>query len=126
MKKTFLAMLAFAVAAPGWLSRKGEPHPATAKIAVIDMARVSAESELGKSYATKLEALQNNINTAAQQKQTELQKMDASIQALQEELRKQGAVLSEEARTASSRRSSARVAIDRRSSRTGRRDQPDA
>ncbi len=98
MKKTFLAMLAFALAAPGVALAQGGASPATAKIAVIDMARVSAESELGKSYATKLEGLQNNINTAAQQKQTELQKMDASIQALQEELRKQGAVLSEEAR----------------------------
>ena len=98
MKKTFLATLAFAVAAPGLALAQGGASPATAKIAVIDMARVSAESELGKSYATKLESLQNNINTAAQQKQTELQKMDASIQALQEELRKQGAVLSEEAR----------------------------
>ena len=98
MKKTFLATLAFAVAAPGLALAQGGASPATAKIAVIDMARVSAESDLGKSYATKLENLQNNINTAAQQKQTELQKMDASIQALQEELRKQGAVLSEEAR----------------------------
>jgi outer membrane protein len=98
MKKTFLAMLAIAVAAPGLALAQGGASPATAKLAVIDMARVSAESKLGKSYATKLEGLQNNINTAAQQKQTELQKMDASIQALQEELRKQGAVLSEEAR----------------------------
>ncbi len=98
MKKTFLAMLAFVLAAPGLAVAQGGASPATAKIAVIDMARVSAESDLGKSYATKLEGLQNDINTAAQQKQTELQKMDATIQALQEELRKQGAVLSEEAR----------------------------
>ena len=72
--------------------------PSHARIAVIDMARVSAESQLGKSYATQLEQLQNDINTAAQAKQTELQKMDAAIQALQDELQKQGAVLSQEAR----------------------------
>jgi outer membrane protein len=70
----------------------------TARIAVIDMARISAESQLGKSYATQLEQLQNDINTAAQAKQTELQQMDATIQALQEELQKQGPVLSQEAR----------------------------
>ena len=97
MKKTFLAMLAFALAAPGLVVAQVSGAPANAKVAVIDMARVSAESQLGKSYAARLESLQNDINAAAQQKQTELQKMDASIQTLQEELRKQGAVLSAEA-----------------------------
>jgi outer membrane protein len=98
MKKTFLATLALALAVAGLAVAQDAGGPKTAKIAVIDMARVSAESTLGKSYAGQLEKLQTDINTAAQSKQTELQKMDATIQALQEELQKQGAVLSQEAR----------------------------
>jgi outer membrane protein len=98
MKKTFLVTLALALAVAGLAVAQDVGGPKTAKIAVIDMARVSAESTLGKSYAGQLEKLQTDINTAAQSKQTELQKMDATIQALQEELQKQGAVLSQEAR----------------------------
>jgi len=98
MKKTFLATLALALAVAGLAVAQDAGGPKTAKLAVIDMARVSAESALGKSYAGQLEKLQTDINTAAQTKQTELQKMDAAIQALQEELQKQGAVLSQEAR----------------------------
>jgi outer membrane protein len=98
MKTTFLATMALALATSGLAVAQDAGTPGSAKIAVIDMARVSAESQLGKSYASQLEKLQNDINTAAQSKQTELQKMDASIQTLQEELQKQGAVLSQEAR----------------------------
>ncbi len=98
MKKTFLAILALVLAAAGLAVAQEGGTSTVAKLGVIDMARVSAESQLGKSYAAKLEKLQSDINTAAQEKQTALQKMDATIQALQEELRKQGAVLSQEAR----------------------------
>jgi outer membrane protein len=59
---------------------------------------VSAESVLGKGYAAQLEKLQTDISTAATQKQTELGKMDTALKALQDELEKQGAVLSPEAR----------------------------
>jgi len=98
MNKTFLATLALVIAGSGLAVAQEAGAPSTARIAVIDMARISAESQLGKSYATQLEQLQNDINTAAQAKQTELQQMDAAIQALQDELQKQGAVLSQEAR----------------------------
>jgi outer membrane protein len=98
MKKTFLATLALVIAGSGLAIAQDAGAAKSARIAVIDMARVSAESQLGKSYATQLEQLQNDINTAAQGKQTELQQMDAAIQALQDELQKQGAVLSQEAR----------------------------
>ena len=98
MKKTFLAILALVLAAAGLAVAQEGGTLTVAKLGVIDMARVSAESQLGKSYAAKLEKLQSDINTAAQEKQTALQKMDVTIQALQEELRKQGAVLSQEAR----------------------------
>ena len=98
MKKTFLATLALVIAGSGLAIAQDAGAEKSARIAVIDMARVSAESQLGKSYATQLEQLQNDINTAAQAKQTELQQMDAAIQALQDELQKQGGVLSQEAR----------------------------
>ncbi|HVO12111.1 MAG TPA: OmpH family outer membrane protein [Vicinamibacteria bacterium] len=95
MKKTsltgLLAVLAFAGAASA-------QEPRSPRVAVIDMARVSAESQLGKSYAAQLEKLQSDINSAATQKQAELGKMDAGIKSLQDELEKQGAVLSAEAR----------------------------
>ncbi len=96
MRKTFLAILALVLASSG--PAIAQDAGKSARIAVIDMARVSAESQLGKSYAAQLEKLQNDINTAAQAKQTELQQLDAAIQALQEELQKQGGVLSQEAR----------------------------
>jgi Skp family chaperone for outer membrane proteins len=52
---------------------------------------------MGKSYAAQLEALQNEINSEGTKKQSELQKLDAAIKALQDELEKQGSVLSAEA-----------------------------
>jgi len=73
----------------------GEPR--NPKIAIIDMARVSNDSLLGKSYAAQLEALKKEIDAAGTQKQTELNKRDAEIKALQDELDKQGSVLSPEA-----------------------------
>ena len=96
MKKTFVAgllvALAFAVAA---VAQEAAKSP---RVGIIDMARVSAESLLGKSYAAQLEKLQNDISAEATKKQTDLGKLDASIKALQDELEKQGAVLSAEAR----------------------------
>jgi outer membrane protein len=99
MKKTFLAGLVLGVAAPIALaqdaaSSAGAKSP---RIAIIDMARVSSESLMGKSYAAQLEALQNEINSEGTKKQSELQKMDAAIKTLQDELEKQGSVLSAEA-----------------------------
>jgi outer membrane protein len=96
MKKTFLTglLVGLAVAAGPAFAQEARPP----RVAVIDMARVSAESVLGKSYASQLEKLQNDINTAATQKQTELGKLDTALKTLQDELEKQGSVLSPEAR----------------------------
>jgi outer membrane protein len=96
MKKTFVVALTCALAPAG--AAFSQDAARSPRVAVIDMARVSAESLLGKSYASQLEKLQNDINTAATQKQTELGKLDAALKTLQEELEKQGAVLSPEAR----------------------------
>ena len=96
MKKTFVVALTCALASAG--AAFSQDAARSPRVAVIDMARVSAESLLGKSYASQLEKLQNDINTAATQKQTELGKLDATLKTLQEELEKQGSVLSPEAR----------------------------
>jgi outer membrane protein len=96
MKKTFLFGLLAALAAAG--TALAQDAPKAPRVAVIDMARVSAESLLGKGYAAQLEKLQNDINAEATRKQTELGKLDAAVKALQDELEKQGAVLSQEAR----------------------------
>ncbi len=95
MKKTFVVALTCALASA---SAAFSQEPKAPRVAVIDMARVSAESLLGKSYAGQLEKLQNDINAEATKKQTELGKLDAALKTLQEELEKQGSVLSPEAR----------------------------
>ena len=93
MKKTFIAGLVLGAAAQVTLAQEAR----SPKIAVIDMARVSAESLMGKGYATQLETLQSEINSEGTKKQTELQKLDAAIKTLQDELEKQASVLSPEA-----------------------------
>jgi Skp family chaperone for outer membrane proteins len=95
MKKTFVAGLLVALAAAGLATAQEAKSP---RVGVIDMARVSAESLLGKSYAGQLEKLQNDISAEATKKQTDLGKLDAAIKALQDDLEKQGSVLSAEAR----------------------------
>jgi Skp family chaperone for outer membrane proteins len=92
MRKTFVAALL--LAAP--LVQAQEPKAAP-KIAVIDMGRVSAESLLGKGYSAQLEAIKNEIDSEANKKQADLAKMDQAIKALQDDLDKQGSVLSPEA-----------------------------
>ena len=103
MKKTFLVALGLCASAAVALAQTTAPAPAargpigSPKIAVIDMQQISAESVLGKSYASKIEGLENEIKSEGTKKQGELQKMDAAIKALQDELDKQGSVLSPEA-----------------------------
>jgi outer membrane protein len=110
MTKTFVLALALG-AATAATAQEPAPSPAAAatprpaagtatrapRIAVIDMALISSQSALGKAYAAKIEALEKQIQTEGTKKQTELAKMDAAIKALQDELEKQGSVLSAEA-----------------------------
>jgi Skp family chaperone for outer membrane proteins len=72
-------------------------QPKSPRIAVIDMGRLSAESLLGKSYASRIDALRNEIEAERTKKQNDLTKMDAALKALQEEIEKQQSVLSPEA-----------------------------
>lgn len=87
-----LALVPFAQA-----NAQTKSEAAIPKIAVIDMAAVSSQSLLGKSYATKIDALKNEIEAERTKKQNDLTKMDAAIKALQDEIAKQQAVLSPEA-----------------------------
>jgi Skp family chaperone for outer membrane proteins len=95
------SLSALALVAGGLQASAQEAAPAGAarapKIAVIDMNRVSAESLLGKSYAAQIEALENEIKSEGTKKQAELQKLDAAIKALQDDLDKQASLLSPEA-----------------------------
>jgi outer membrane protein len=98
-KTSTLATLAFLAAAIPASAQEAAPAGATRppKIAVIDMQRVSAESLLGKSFQAQLEQLRNEIEAERTKKQTDLGKLDAALKALQDELEKQGSVLSPEA-----------------------------
>ena len=97
MKKTFIAGLVLGAAAQVTVAQEAKTEARAPKIGIIDMARVSAESLMGKGYATQLEALQNEINSEGTKKQADLQKLDAAIKTLQDELEKQASVLSPEA-----------------------------
>lgn len=99
MIKTFVPALILGTAALGMAQ---EPAPAAGplrnpKIAVINMETISAESILGKTYASQIQGLEKEIQTEGARKQAELSKLDTSIKTLQDELDKQAAVLSPEA-----------------------------
>jgi outer membrane protein len=104
MTKTSLwAALILAAAVPGFpqeaapAKTEGAAPTRAPRVAVIDMARVSQESLLGKTFQAQLEQLRNEIEAERTKKQTELQKLEAAIKTLQEELEKQGSVLSPDA-----------------------------
>jgi Skp family chaperone for outer membrane proteins len=102
MRKTYLLATFLAISAGAALAQDAAPAAAkpdvrSPRIAVLDMARVSAETLLGKGYASQLDVLKNEIDAEGTKKQNELQKTDAAIKALQDELEKQGSVLSPDA-----------------------------
>jgi outer membrane protein len=96
MTRTSLAALAIGAAAT--VAHAQQPaEPRLARVAVIDVARIYSESLLGKSYAAEIDKLENQIRSEQTKKQAELQKMDAAIRALREDVEKQASVLSAEA-----------------------------
>jgi len=104
MRKTFLLATVFLAASSvaaraqeGAAAPTGKADFKLARVGVIDMGRVSAESLLGKGYAVQLDALKAEIDTEGTKKQNELQKLDVALKGLQDELDKQGSVLSPEA-----------------------------
>lgn len=102
-KRSLAALVLGAAAASVAVAQEAAQAPAaggvlrTPKIAVIDLVRISNESQLGRSYASRIETLETEIKTEGNKKQAELNKMDAAIKTLQDELEKQGSVLSAEA-----------------------------
>jgi outer membrane protein len=84
-----------AVAAAAGAQETGKKTP---RIGIIDMDRVGTESLVGKGYAAQVATLQSEIEAARTKKESELKKLDAEISAAQEELEKQGALLSDEAK----------------------------
>ena len=98
MSKTFvLALAAMASAAAAHAQAPAAPAARSPRVAVIDMGVITGQSTLGKSYATRIEALEKQIQAEGTKKQTELTKMDAAIKTLQDELEKQASVLSPDA-----------------------------
>lgn len=103
MKTLIPALVLGALASAALAQEPAQKPPAappavkTPRIAVIDMQRVSSESLLGKGYAAQLEALRAEIEAERTKKQNDLQKLDAQLKALQEDVEKQQGVLSPEA-----------------------------
>jgi Skp family chaperone for outer membrane proteins len=99
--KTLSKALILVAAAAAAQAQEAPPKPEARtwnpKIAVIDMARISSESLLGKGYAQQLETLRNEIEAEQKKKQADLEKLDTALKALQDELEKQQGVLSAEA-----------------------------
>jgi outer membrane protein len=67
------------------------------KIGVVDVERIYADSLLGKSYASKLEALENDIKQETNKKQADIEKLNKELSAANEDYQKQKSVLSEDA-----------------------------
>lgn len=98
MRKTSLAAAVLCAVAAAAQAQEPAAPARSPRIAVIDLGRISSESVLGKSYAAQIEKLENDIKSEGAKKQTELQKLDAAIKGLADELEKQASVLSPEAR----------------------------
>ncbi|HLA79625.1 MAG TPA: OmpH family outer membrane protein [Vicinamibacteria bacterium] len=98
MRKTLIAALALGAAtaaiAQEGAAEKPKSDTRTPRIAVINLEKVWNESLMGKGYASRMEALANDIKATETKKQSEVQKMEAAVKALQEDLTKQQALLS--------------------------------
>jgi outer membrane protein len=98
MKKLFVSIgpLALMLAAGSALAQTG-PTGKPTKMGVVDMQRISQESLLGKSYATRMDQLESEIRSELTKRQNQIAQIDASIKTLQDELQKQSAILSADA-----------------------------
>jgi outer membrane protein len=96
MTRTSLATLAIGAAATvAYAQQPAEPR--SARVGVIDVAGIYAGSLMGKSYAAEIDKLENEIRAEQTKKQADLQKQEAAIRTLREEIEKQASVLSAEA-----------------------------
>jgi len=102
MRKTLIAALALGAATTAAFAQEGAAEKPKAearapRIAVINLEKVWSDSLLGKGYAAQMEALANDIKATETKKQTEVQKLEAALKALQEDFEKQQAALSPDA-----------------------------
>jgi outer membrane protein len=99
MKKlfAFIGPLALILATGPAFAQTVSPTGKPIKMGVVDMQRISQESLLGKSYATKMDQLESEIRSELTKRQNQIAQIDAAIKALQEELQKQSAILSPDA-----------------------------
>lgn len=102
MRKTLIAALALSAATTAALAQEGaaekpKAEARTPRIAVINLEKVWSDSLMGKGYAAQMESLANDIKATETKKQTEVQKLEAALKALQEDFDKQQAALSPDA-----------------------------
>lgn len=99
MKKSFsfIGPLALILTTGTAFAQTTGPTGKPIKMGVVDMQRISQESLLGKSYATKMDQLESEIRSELTKRQNQIAQIDASIKALQDELQKQSAILSADA-----------------------------
>ena len=99
MKKLFVFVGSMALlCASGSASAQTAAAPAKPiKMGVVDMQRISQESLLGKSYATRMDQLESEIRSELTKRQNQIAQIDTAIKALQDELQKQSAILSADA-----------------------------
>ncbi len=99
MKKLFVivgsAVVLFATN-PAFAQTLG-PTGKPTKMGVVDMQRISQESLLGKSYATRMDQLESEIRSELTKRQNQIAQLDTAIKALQDDLQKQSAILSPDA-----------------------------
>jgi Skp family chaperone for outer membrane proteins len=67
------------------------------KMGVVDMQRISQESLLGKSYATRMDGLESEIRSELTKRQNQIAQIDAALKTLGDDLQKQSAILSPDA-----------------------------
>jgi Skp family chaperone for outer membrane proteins len=67
------------------------------RIAVVSLQGVYEHSAAGKAIATELEKLQKEFDAQVAEKQAQVDKARAAVQSLQDEIEKQGSLLTEDA-----------------------------
>lgn len=97
MKKLFVFAAALVCAAVSASAQTAAPAPKVIKVGVVDMQRVSQESLLGKSYATKMDQMESEIRSELTKRQNQVAQIDAAIKTLQDDLAKQSSILSPDA-----------------------------
>ena len=99
MKKlfAFVGSAALMVATSPVFAQALTPAGKPMKVGVVDMQRISQESLLGKSYATRMDQLESEIRSELTKRQNQVAQIDAAIKAATDDLQKQQAILSPDA-----------------------------